>query len=251
MNYYEQSDKKGRTWGIVFAVVYAAVCVAVMFISFIIERPEPEAGVLIDFGTTETGGGSEDLALSESAAVPTSPQRSNVPEEPVMTTEEENAPAIAAEERPTEAQPAEQAPEPTPAREVNRRALFPGRTEGSTATSQGTSTGAGNQGLPEGGPEGSGSTGGSGSSGFSLSGRYLVGNLPRPAYSADAEGRVVVRITVNAGGNVTSAVYEQSGSTTNHGALVSAALAAAAKARFTAGTEEIQTGTITYIFRLQ
>jgi TonB family protein len=237
MNYYEQSDKKGRTWGIVFAVVYAAACVAVMFISFIIERPEPELGVLIDFGTTETGSGDKDLALSEPAAVPTSPQRSNVPEEPVMTTEEEEAPAIAAEERPTEVQPAEQAPEPTPAREVNRRALFPGRTDGSTATSQGTSTGTG-------------STGGSGSAGFSLSGRYLVGNLPRPAYSADAEGRVVVRITVNAGGNVTSAVYEQSGSTTNHGALVGAALAAAAKARFTAGTEDIQTGTITYIFRL-
>jgi TonB family protein len=156
-----------------------------------------------------------------------------------------------AEEQPSEAQAPQEVAEQTPAREVNRRALFPGRTEGSTASSQGASEGAGNQGSVEGGPDGADSAGGSGSSGFSLSGRYLVGNLPRPAYNADAEGRVVIRITVNAAGTVTSAVYEPNGSTTNHGELVSAARAAAAKASFTAGEAEIQTGTITYNFRLK
>ncbi len=128
--------------------------------------------------------------------------------------------------------------------------MYPGRTEGSTSASQGSTEGAGNQGASEGGPDGSESAGGSGSSGFSLSGRYLVGNLPRPAYNADVEGRVVIRITVDGEGRVTSAVYEQAGSTTNHGELVGAARTAALKARFTASGADIQTGTITYIFRL-
>jgi TonB family protein len=78
-----------------------------------------------------------------------------------------------------------------------------------------------------------------------------VGNLPRPAYNVEVEGRVVIRITVNAAGAVTGAVYEQAGSTTNHGDLVSAARTAALRARFTPDeTAEVQTGTITYIFRL-
>ena len=249
MNYYEQDDRKGRLWGIIGVALYIALCVGLMFVTYRISLPEPSLGILVDFGTGDTGSGDTDLPTSQLDARPVSPQRQNRSAEPVMTTDDPTAPAIVEEQRPV-TQPARPVEETVPQREVNQRALFPGRTEGSTAASQGTAGGAGNQGSEEGSPGGSDSGGGSGSSGFSLSGRYLVGNLPRPAYTANEQGRVVIRITVDREGKVSSAVYEQSGSTTNHGELVSAARTAAMRARFTPSENDIQTGTITYIFKL-
>lgn len=249
MNYYEQSERRGRIWGAVAVVLYFALCTGIMFITYTLTLPRPEPGILVDFGTGDTGSGEEDLALSEKEARPVSAQRHSSPAETVMTSDEPDAPAIVTESRPA-AESARPAAEPAPQREVDRRTLFPGRTEGSSSTSQGASGGEGNQGSTEGSPGGSDSEGGTASSGFSLAGRYLVGNLPRPAYNADVEGRVVIRITVNRDGSVKDAAYEQAGSTTNHGDLVNAARTAALRARFTASDAEIQTGTITYIFRL-
>lgn len=249
MHYYEQNDRRGRIWGIAGVVLYIALCVGVMFITHTIRLPEPETGILVDFGTGDTGLGDADLAAGDVDVRPAATEPQPTPSEPVMTSEEPEAPEMAPEQRP-QTPPQAPAPEPVPVREVDRRALFPGRTEGSDAPSQGTAGGEGNQGTQEGAPGGSDSAGGSGSTGFSLAGRYLVGNLPRPAYNVEEEGRVVIRITVNAAGTVTGAVYEQAGSTTNHGELVSAARSAALRARFTPGEAEVQTGTITYIFRL-
>jgi TonB family protein len=88
------------------------------------------------------------------------------------------------------------------------------------------------------------------SGGFSLAGRHMIGSLPSPAYIVEVEGRVVIRITVNAAGMVISADYEQAGSTTNNNALVNAAREAALRARFSPAETELQSGTITYLFRL-
>ncbi len=250
MQYYEQDDRRGRKWGIAAAVVYLAVCAGVMFLTYTIALPQPELGIIVDFGTGDTGFGEFDPNAGDVEARPASPQVPPTTQEPVLTTDDPEANVTVPDPEPTP-QPIPPAPEPAPARQPDRRALFPGRTEGSDATSQGTTEGEGNMGTQEGSPGGSDSAGGSGSSGFSLAGRYLVGNLPRPAYNVEVEGRVVIRITVNAAGAVTGAVYEQAGSTTNHGELVSAARAAALRAKFTPDeTAEVQTGTITYIFRL-
>lgn len=236
-------------WGIIGVVFYIALCVGVMFITHTIVLPAPEAGILVDFGTSDTGFGDEDPAAGDVDVSPATPEAQPSADDPVMTVDDPEAPPVAVEDRPVT--PAVATPtEEVPVREVNQRALFPGRTDGSDATSQGTGGGEGNQGAQEGAPGGSDSAGGSGSSGVSLDGRYLVGNLPRPAYDIEEEGRVVIRIAVNSAGTVTSAVYEQEGSTTNHGELVAAARNAALRARFTPGEAEVQTGTITYIFRL-
>jgi TonB family protein len=249
MQYYEQNERRGRVWGIIGVALYLALCVGVMFVTHTIALPEPEQGILIDFGTGDTGIGDDDLAAGEIDTRPAVPPQPDPSTEPIMTTDDPEAPEIVAEDQvPTP--PAPPAPEPVPVREVDRRALFPGRTEGSAATSQGSAGGEGNQGAQEGSPGGSDTAGGEGSSGFSLAGRYMVGNLPRPAYNVEEEGRVVIRITVNAEGTVTGAVYEQAGSTTNHGELVTAARNAALRARFTPSEATVQTGTITYIFRL-
>jgi magnesium transporter len=87
---------------------------------------------------------------------------------------------------------------------------------------------------------------------FSLDGRSVVGSLPRPSYSIETEGVVVVRITVNSAGTVISAGIDLLGTDTDNIELRNAALAAAKKAKFNSidGTRN-QTGTITYRFQLR
>jgi hypothetical protein len=63
---------------------------------------------------------------------------------------------------------------------------------------------------------------------------------------------VVIQIVVNAAGVVTSATYHPVGSTTDRRELVDAALKEARKARFNKldDSSKVQTGTITYVFKL-
>ena len=86
-----------------------------------------------------------------------------------------------------------------------------------------------------------------------LSGRNVVGSLPRPSYNAQLEGTVVVRVKVDQYGNVTEAVPGVEGTTVTDTGLWNAARNAAMKAHFNtkADAPVVQTGTITYIFKLQ
>jgi TonB family protein len=87
---------------------------------------------------------------------------------------------------------------------------------------------------------------------FSLAGRSAMGQMPLPEYSENLQGRVVVDITVDEKGIVTSARATAQGSTVQHAKLWEAARQAALKTRFTpSATEMVQYGTITYIFKLK
>ena len=124
-----------------------------------------------------------------------------------------------------------------------------------TGTSEGDKTGAGNQGYVTGDPNSSNRTGsGLGDKGnsFSLAGRSLIGTLPKPDYSIQEEGIVVVKIRVDRNGNVTEASWQQKGSTTTNKTLRDAALIAAKKAKFNKNPDAAyaQEGTITYHFEL-
>ncbi|MFQ7387545.1 MAG: TonB family protein [Alistipes sp.] len=90
-----------------------------------------------------------------------------------------------------------------------------------------------------------------GPAGSGLQGRGLVGDLPKPSYPGSKSGKVIVRVTVDASGRVTSAAYEPNGSTTDAAELVGAAKSAALKARFTESRATLQGGTITYVFRME
>ena len=85
---------------------------------------------------------------------------------------------------------------------------------------------------------------------WDLSGRNMVGELPRPTYDdVQAEGRVVVTIQVSPEGDVVSVSINQRTNTVNQ-KLQQAALTAAAKTKFNAiGGLNNQTGTITYYFK--
>lgn len=83
-----------------------------------------------------------------------------------------------------------------------------------------------------------------------LQGRGLRGSLPKPVYNGNRSGKVVVRVTVDRAGNVSTAEYEPKGSTSSDDVLVQAAIAAARRAKFTESAAFVQGGTITYVFRM-
>lgn len=86
---------------------------------------------------------------------------------------------------------------------------------------------------------------------WDLGGRDMIGELPRPAYNAQEEGRVVVAITVNPKGNVIEASINNRTNTTNK-QLRNAAMEAARKIKFNPiEGKNNQTGTITYYFKLK
>lgn len=124
--------------------------------------------------------------------------------------------------------------------------------------SQGQTFPGANQGAPTGdpnsnnyGPGGSGSGNqGSGPS-FSLAGR-TASSLPKPKYPGDDQGVVVVKITVDKNGNVTSAEPGARGTTIMSQKFWEEAKQAALKAKFNTdnNAQAYQQGTITYRFVL-
>ncbi|MCU4176402.1 TonB family protein [Carboxylicivirga sp. N1Y90] len=121
--------------------------------------------------------------------------------------------------------------------------------------SEGEDTGSGNQGYTSGDPNSKNRKGsglGNSGSGFDLTGRSLVGGLPKPSYNIQEEGIINVKIRVDRNGNVTSAEFQLKGSTTQNNYLKQKAIEAAKKAKFNADkmAAAYQEGTITYHFVL-
>jgi TonB family protein len=113
-------------------------------------------------------------------------------------------------------------------------------------------TGSGIQGNPQGTSSTGAPTGSGGYGEFNLGGRTLgAGGLPRPAYSVQEEGRIVINITVDPKGNV---IFAEIGKGTNidNNNMRNSAMEAARKAKFNniSGNNN-QSGTITYKYSLR
>jgi len=249
--------------------------IMLLYMAFRTPLPLPaEQGILVDFGNSDMGFGDYEPRMSDPVpgqTQPVSPQASQASEQ-ILTQDIEETVALPVnkpqetpreappreapktpKETPTESQPVE---EPKPVeRTVDARALYPGRGDpASTATSQGEAGGQGNQGVPSGAPDVHvyGEGGDAAGNKWGLSGRGLVGRLPLPVYNVQEDGTVVVQITVDKDGNVTKASAGARGTTTLNKTLLDAAERAARQAKFTRNPNAIeQTGTITYIFKLQ
>lgn len=145
-------------------------------------------------------------------------------------------------------------PEP-PRKEINKRALFAAadnKTEKDTLAAQtareitdalkaGHALGNTKVGETSGEPQ------------ANVKGRTLNGTLPRPTYSVQKEGRVVVKIWVDNYGTVQKAVAGAEGTTVTDSDMWVAARKAAMGASFnmSADAPALQEGTITYIFKLR
>ena len=147
---------------------------------------------------------------------------------------------------------------PTPKQEepkLDPRASFPGMSKQDTskATTPHSAT-TPSEGFKAGQPDGNTKEGKTeGSANAHLKGRNVVGSLPKPTYSTQLEGIVVVQIKVDQYGTVTEAIPGAEGTTVTDKTLWNAARSAALKAHFnqSANAPAVQSGTITYIFKLK
>ena len=120
-------------------------------------------------------------------------------------------------------------------------------------SSQGSGqTGTGNQGSPFGNSDHGANDGVGGYGSFSLNGRSIgAGGLPRPAYTIQEEGRIVINITVDPKGNV---IFAEIGKGTNidNASMRKSALEAARRAKFNSiSGSNNQSGSITYRYSLR
>ena len=133
--------------------------------------------------------------------------------------------------------------------EARKRAAAQNLVTGAFGKNSGTgNTANGTQGSVKGNNTTGASRGNAGYGDYDLGGRGLVGSLPKPTFNVNANGKVVVKITVNGNGQVIAA-EPTSGTTIANQSVRSAAVEAAKKARFAVkeGAGNV-TGTITYYF---
>ena len=116
--------------------------------------------------------------------------------------------------------------------EARKRAAAQNLVTGAFGKNSGTGNVAnGVQGSVNGNNPTGASRGNAGYGDYDLGGRGIVGSLPKPTFNVNANGKVVVRITVNGNGQVIAA-EPTSGTTISNQTVRSAAVEAAKKARF-------------------
>ena len=228
MYYYDPEDRNSRRWAaIVLALYLLALGTAFAFVSFDFRVPEkPGDTILVDL---------------------TEPPAPEPPKPVVKPAPEPRMHDVAAPEERTAQVAGKDETTQTP----NPRAMFHMNKGGADEPEN-----AGNPRAPEGEDKAGGTGPGLNPDGLDqldkgLQGRGLLGALPKPAYPGKNSGKVVIRVTVGAKGEVTGAAFEPKGSTVSDNELVAAAIAAARKARFTESRATVQGGTITYIFRME
>jgi TonB family protein len=226
--------------------------------------PEEDAGILVNFGNVNTSTGMFEPSYSGGALpLPPASPRPQISRGNLVTQDVEESVAIE-EARRREEQRMEnerRIAEQERLREEERQrqedaissrvagAFGSGNAEG---RNQGDAeTGTGNQGNPFGNSDRGANEGIGGYGTFNLGGRAIGSEgLPRPEYSVQEEGRVVIHITVDPKGSV---IFAEIGRGTNidNASLRQSTLNAARKAKFNsiAGTNN-QSGTITYNYRL-
>lgn len=238
-------------------------------------------GVELNFGDSPDGMGNTNPELLSSAAKASASAASD--DEVMMdeSSDENYIPEI--QKKPKVKKPVKELKRPQdgpritqstePVEQVDRRALYPGKKGGS----EGNTGKTGNQGEKEGDPyasiykgkgggdgdgkgpgkgggEGDGNGPGKGSgTGPGISANLLnrkAVSLPKPAYTSEKSGKVVVDISVDQEGNVIKAVAGGRGTTVQDAELFRQAESAAKKAKFNPdnSSPEKQIGTITYNF---
>jgi colicin import membrane protein len=284
------SEKKKGIIG--SSIVHIILLILLIVVAFTPPKPpEVEEGILVNFGTTETGLGmiepSPPPAQEDAVPPPLKPAPRVQAEKPLLTQNNEEAPEvkkvdpeaekkrlekieadrkireqIEAERKKKELEEIErkriEAEQKRQSDIMNRTrdALANSKNSGTKSKSEGEAGGAGNQGVPTGSVDsknrGDGSGLGNQGISYDLGGRGFQ-SLPKPNYDYQEEGRVVVEVSVDRSGKVTQAIPGTKGSTTLNEYLLRVAKEAALKAKFDpkANAPVIQKGTITYNFILR
>jgi colicin import membrane protein len=274
------------------ALIHLALFALLILVSFSVPpRPKMEEGIMVNFGTDDTGLGMIEPSPPANQTDASTPAPTKVAvkaeEDPLLTQNNEEAPEVKKIDPEAEKKKLEKAEADKKIKEqlaaekilkkqadlekkrieaeqqrqsdiMNRtkNALANSKNAGTSSTSEGIAGGPGNQGSLTGSVDSKvrGEGSGTGTSGISyeLGGRGSK-NLPLPKYDYQGEGKVVVEVSVNRLGKVTEAVPGKSGSTVLDAYLLKVAKDAAMEATFEVKPDapEIQKGTITYIFKLK
>jgi colicin import membrane protein len=297
LQYYSHNDiqrfpsEKGK--GIVGTIIiHLGLLVLLLLVSFTIEPPPPmEEGIMVNFGTGETGLGTIEPsppAFQEELPAPPPTKAANKPnEDPLLTQNSEETPVVKKVDPEAKKKRLEKIEADKKIREqleieriqkeqeeierkrveaeqqrqsdiMNRtkNALANSKNAGTSSTSEGIAGGTGNQGVPTGSVDSKvrGNGGGTGTKGISydLQGRGFQ-KLPPPKYDYQGEGRVVVEVSVDRMGKVIQATPGIKGSTTLDEYLLKVAKEAALQASFEMKSDapSVQKGTITYNFILK
>ena len=265
----KKKDRDFNIFSLLWTILVHGVAIGLLLLLHL-SRPvaQAESGVPVMLGNM--GNLDTDYEFTEVNSMPApAPAAVPVPKapqaEPAITQNLEETVAIESGEKEKPVKPAETPKQPTPEEiraEQERQAAEQaqnlmanafGRSSSMQASTSQENTSE-TQGVP-GSTEGNATQGkptGVGSYGtWDLGGRDMLGELPRPQYSIQEEGRVVVTITVDPEGNVIDTRINNRTNTTNL-QLRQAAEQAAKRTKFNAiGGENNQTGTITYYFKLK
>lgn len=275
-----KDNDKNRTYALIGTIVFHTLLILMLcYFTFTHTLPTEDGGVLVQFGNIDAARGTFEPQHTGEAPepvrqppTPTPPPQPKVAEK-IVTQDIEESVAIEEEKKrkkeeeekekqkrieeerirkeKEEAERKKQEEE-RKAADIAKRvagALGSGNQNASRGTAE---NGAGSQGSPFGNSTEGKNTGVGGIGDFDLNGRSLGGEgLPRPAYQAQEEGKVVIAITVDPKGNVIMAEIGK-GTTIENVSLRNAAKDAAKRAKFNAinGTAN-QSGTITYRFNLK
>jgi len=291
-NYLHKFPSERRKGIVGTTIIHVVLFTFLVLVSFTVRpRPEMEEGIMVNFGTDETGLGmiepSPPALQQETSPPPPSNVAVKTAEEPLLTQNTEEAPEVKKVDPEAQKKKLEKIEADKKLREqlkaerilkeqadierkkieaeqqrqsdiINRtkNALANAKNSGTNSTSEGIAGGQGNQGVPTGSVDSKnrGEGGGTGNKrvSYDLQGRGFQ-KLPPPKYDYQGEGRVVVEVSVDRLGKVIQAVPGTKGSTTLDEYLLKVAKDAAMEARFEVKPDApvIQKGTITYNFILK
>ena len=244
-------EKKEKRKGVACTLAVHGILFLILFLYKIIspEPPPEEGGILINFGTSETGLGVQEEATS--SALPTVKQTAAEKEvvtqdiEPTVSIKKSAKKVVTPVVKKSEKKQVEPVADPN--------ALYKGKKSNSKSGSEGITQGKGNQGDPNGDPTSKSYSGskGSGIGNFDLTGRSII-RKPIIHDSSQETGKVVVGIVVDKSGSISDVTIER-GTTTTSQHLQELAKKAARETKFSTSPtgQEIQRGTITFVFVVQ
>ena len=277
--------KKEDIYGLIGTVAFHAVLFLILWFTVLKAAiPEEDSGVLVNFGNVDSAAGTFEPRYTgqqlpqETTTLPPPQPVAEAPKEDLLTQDLEESVSLDEQKKEEERKKAEEEKRRKEAEEQERirkekeaeakriaeerrkqaeaisnkvaGAFGIGAAEGN---SQGSATeGSGNQGSPFGNSDHGADEGVGGYGSFNLNGRSLgAGGLPRPAYTIQEEGKIVINITVNPKGNV---IFAEIGRGTNidNASMRRSALEAARRATFNSiSGANNQSGTITYVYKLK
>lgn len=252
MDWFKDKNRRAGVLGTIFFHLLLILVLALVSLKPPFPPP-PQIGVEVNLGSSDNGMGDiqpeKPQEVSSSKPQTTSQKVDNV----VNQSTEESINLTDKKQKNTEVKP--KVEEKPVEKVVNNNFLFP-TNKNTKGGNEGNDGKPGDKGKKGGDPNAKNYVGDGGKGGvtFSLTGRNAK-SLPRPSTGFHEEGTVEVKVWVNKYGKVTNAQvsYEQgTRTTTTSNELKKRAVDAAMKAQFDskADAQEVQTGTITYVFLL-